>query len=159
MHGPATDTGTGTGRRRTEGRWLLRRRVDGKRYSGGVQDVMLFSYLLMAGITSGALYAMVAAGLVICYRTTGHINFSHGELFMVGGFLAFQFHVLWGMPYLISLALAVVGGAAVGLITDRVIYRSLIKSPPIAMVVATIAPSRWMANGSAPISSSGAGAS
>ena len=100
---------------------------------------MLLAYLIASGITSGALYALVAVGLVICYRTTGHINFSQGELFMVGGFLAFTFHVLLGMPYVISLVLAVLGGAALGLVTDRVVYRSLIKAPPIAMVVATLA--------------------
>lgn len=100
---------------------------------------MLLAYLLSSGITSGALYALVAVGLVICYRTTGHINFSQGELFMVGGFLAFSAHVLWGLPYVVSLVLAVIGGGAIGLVTDRLVYRKLIKAPPIAMVVATIA--------------------
>ena len=111
----------------------------GERRLIGIVTAVLFAYLLSAGVTSGALYALVAAGLVICFRTTGHINFSHGELFMVGGFLAFSFHVLWGIPYIPSLVLAVFGGAGIGLITDRVIYRSLIKAPPIAMVIATIA--------------------
>ena len=41
---------------------------------------MLLTYLLVSGITSGAMYALVAVGLVICYRTTGHLNFSHGEM-------------------------------------------------------------------------------
>ena len=54
---------------------------------------MLFSYLLATGVTTGALYALVAVGLVICYRTTGHINFAHGELFMVGGYIAFSINI------------------------------------------------------------------
>lgn len=57
---------------------------------------MLLTYLLVSGVTSGAMYALVAVGLVICYRTTGHLNFSHGEMYMVGGYFAFTFHVLWG---------------------------------------------------------------
>lgn len=105
----------------------------------GVTSAVLLAYLLASGITSGALYALVAVGLVICYRTTGHINFSQGELFMIGGFLAFTFHVLFDLPYVLSLVLAVISGGLLGLITDRVVYRSLIKAPPIAMVVATIA--------------------
>ncbi|MBL8672721.1 MAG: branched-chain amino acid ABC transporter permease [Alphaproteobacteria bacterium] len=100
---------------------------------------MLLAYLLSSGITSGALYALVAVGLVICYRTTSHINFSHGELFMVGGFIAFSLHVLWGVPYIPSLLIAVVAGGAIGLMTDRAVYRTLINAPPIAMVVATVA--------------------
>ena len=100
--------------------------------------MMLFAYLLSSGITSGALYALVAVGLVLCYRTTGHINFGHGELFMMGGFFAFTLHVLWGMPYLPSLLIAVAGGFALGVLTDRSVYRPLIKAPPLSMVLATV---------------------
>jgi branched-chain amino acid transport system permease protein len=100
---------------------------------------MLLTYLLTSGITSGALYALVAVGLIICYRTSGHLNFSHGELFMVGGFFAFSFHVLWGLPYIPSVILAVIGGGALGFLTDRLVYRSLIDAPVMAMVVATVA--------------------
>lgn len=100
--------------------------------------MMLFAYLISSGITAGALYALVAVGLVLCYRTTGHINFGHGELFMIGGFLAFTFHVLLGWPYLLSLVLAVIGGFILGVITDRTVYRPLIKAPPLTMVLATV---------------------
>ena len=100
---------------------------------------MLLTYLLVSGITSGAMYALLAVGLVICYRTTGHLNFSHGEMYMVGGYFAFTLHVMWGLPYIPSLILAVVGGAALGLASDRLVFRALIKAPPMAMVVATVA--------------------
>ena len=99
---------------------------------------MLFAYLLSSGLTSGALYALVAVGLVLCYRTTGHINFGHGELFMMGGFFAFTLHVLMGWPYLISLIVAVMGGFLLGVLTDRAVYRPLIQAPPLTMVLATV---------------------
>ncbi len=100
---------------------------------------MLLAYVIASGITTGALYALVAVGLVICYRTTGHINFSHGELFMVGGYMAFTLHVLLGVPYIPSLFLAVLGGGFLGLVSDRIVYRPLISAPPMAMVIATVA--------------------
>jgi branched-chain amino acid transport system permease protein len=100
--------------------------------------MMLFAYLLSSGITAGALYALVAVGLVLCYRTTGHINFGHGELFMMGGFFAFTLHVLLGWPYVPSLLVAVLGGFALGVLTDRAVYRPLIKAPPLTMVLATV---------------------
>ncbi len=100
---------------------------------------VLLAYVLATGITTGALYALVAVGLVICYRTTGRLNFSHGELFMVSGFVAFTLHVLWGVSYLFSLLVAVICGGLIGLLTDRVVYRPLISAPPMAMVVATLA--------------------
>ena len=67
----------------------------------------MLPYLLISGLTSGALYAMVAIGLVVVYRSTGHINFAHGELFMIGGFLAYSMITMLGFPYLLSLVLAV----------------------------------------------------
>ena len=86
----------------------------------------MLAYLLMSGVSAGALYAMVAIGLVLVYRSTGHINFSHGELFMFGGFIAYTFFVIMGIPYFLSLALAVVGGFVLGVISDRTVYLSLI---------------------------------
>ena len=99
----------------------------------------MLAYLLMSGVSAGALYAMVAIGLVLVYRSTGHINFSHGELFMFGGFIAYTFFVIMGIPYFLSLALAVVGGFVLGVISDRTVYRPLIKAPPLTMVLATVA--------------------
>lgn len=95
-------------------------------------------YLLASGLTTGALYGMVAIGLVLVFRSTGHINFSHGELFMLGGFFAYTFHVILGWPYVLSLVLAVIGGFLLGVVSDRVIYRRLIKAPPLTMVLATV---------------------
>jgi|TARA_B100000749_G_scaffold195395_1_gene151817 branched-chain amino acid transport system permease protein len=98
----------------------------------------MLAYLLMSGIATGALYAMVAIGLVLVYRSTGHINFSHGELFMFGGFIAYTFFVILGVPYFLSLILAVIGGFVLGILSDRAVYRPLIKAPPLTMVLATV---------------------
>src|SRR5690606_3605968 len=68
----------------------------------------------------------------------GHINFSHGELFMLGGFFAFALHVSMGLPYLPSLILAVAGAFLLGIITDLTVYRPLLKAPPLTMVMATV---------------------
>ena len=100
---------------------------------------MFLTYVITSGITSGALYALVAIGLVLGYRTSGHLNFAHGEFFMLGGYFAFSLHVLWGVPYLLSLVLAMAGGALLGLASDRIVFRPLIKAPPMAMVMATVA--------------------
>lgn len=94
--------------------------------------------LLTSGITTGALYAMVAIGLVLVYRSTGHINFSHGELFMLGGFFAYTFHAIVGLNYVVAMLLAVIGSFFVGVASDRIVYRPLIKAPGLSMVLATV---------------------
>lgn len=95
-------------------------------------------YLLTSGLTSGALYAMVAIGLVVVYRSTGHINFAHGELFMMGGFFAYSMITLLGFPYLLSMVLAVVLSFLLGVLSDRAVYRPLMKAPGTTIVLATV---------------------
>jgi branched-chain amino acid transport system permease protein len=100
--------------------------------------MLMFSYLLATGITMGAFYALVALGIVIVYKSTEVVNLAHGELFMVGGMLAYTFHVMSGFPYMPSLLLAVAGSLIVGILTERIAYRSVLKHGLASVLVATI---------------------
>ena len=98
----------------------------------------MLPYLVVSGLTTGSLYGLVAVGLVVVYKATRVVNFAHGELFMVGGFLAYTFHVLLKLPYFPSLALAVVSALILGLLTERVAYRPLMQAPTISLVLAAV---------------------
>jgi len=100
--------------------------------------MLMFSYLMATGITTGAFYALVALGIVIVYKSTEVVNLAHGELFMVGGMLAYTLYVMSGVPYLPSLLLAVAGSFVVGILTERVAYRSVLKHGLASVLVATI---------------------
>jgi len=69
--------------------------------------LLLFSYLLMSGITTGALYALVALGFVVVHKATGVINFAQGEFFMFAGFIAWMLHVQMGVNYALTFVLSV----------------------------------------------------
>jgi branched-chain amino acid transport system permease protein len=98
----------------------------------------LLAYLLISGMTTGALYALVALGLVVIYRSTGHINFSHGELFMMGGYFAFTLIRYLHFPYPVALVAAVILTFLLGVVSDRLVYRPLIKASGLTMVLATV---------------------
>lgn len=100
--------------------------------------MMMFSYLMATGITTGALYALVALGIVVVYKATEVVNLAHGDLFMIGGFFAYTFHVMIGLPYIPSLLLAVAGAFLVGILTDRIAYRPLMKQGLVSVLLATI---------------------
>ena len=100
--------------------------------------MLMFSYLMATGLTTGAFYALVALGIVIVYKSTEVVNLAHGELFMVGGMLAYTFYVMAGIPYLPSLLLAVAGAFLVGILTERIAYRSVLKHGLASVLVATI---------------------
>ena len=93
------------------------------------------SYLVATGISTGALYALVALGIVVIYKATQVVNFAHGEMFMLGGFFAFTFHVMLGWPYLPSFALAVALAFGVGIAVDRVAFRPLMQRQTLVSVL------------------------
>ena len=93
------------------------------------------SYLVATGISTGALYALVALGIVVIYKATQVVNFAHGEMFMLGGFFAYTFHVMLGWPYLPSFALAVALAFAVGIAVDRIAFRPLMQRQTLVSVL------------------------
>lgn len=98
-----------------------------------------FSYLLATGISTGALYALVALGIVVIYKSTKVVNFAHGEMFMLGGFFAYTFHVMLGWPYLLSFALAVACAFVLGIVVDRIAFRPLMqRQNMVSMLLAMI---------------------
>lgn len=98
----------------------------------------MFLDLVISGLSSGSIYAIVAMGMVIVYKATTVVNFAHGETFMLGSFLAYMFLVSFGMPYLVSINLAVAITMLVGIITERIAYRPLIRASIISMVLCTV---------------------
>lgn len=100
--------------------------------------MMMFGYLVATGITTGALYALVALGITIVYKATRSVNFAHGDLFMLCGFIAYTFHVMWGLPYPVALVLAVGAGFAVGAVAERIAFRPVVDHGLASVLLATI---------------------
>ena len=91
---------------------------------------------LVAGLTYGAIYAVVAIGFNIVYSATGIINFAQGEFVMLGGMLAVQ--LSRSMPLPAAIGLAVATTAAVGALVEVAFIRWLRKPTVLRMVVITI---------------------
>lgn len=98
----------------------------------------MLSYLLLSGLTTGSIYALVALGIVLVYKATGTINFAHGDQLMIAGFLAFTLHVLLGLPYLVALAGAVAGSFALGAVAAQVGFRAVLRTSLVNVVLATL---------------------
>jgi branched-chain amino acid transport system permease protein len=81
--------------------------------------------LLANGVSTGVGYAMVALSLTLVFGVLHVINFAHGEVFMVGALTALLATRV-GVPYLLSLPLAVVAGIAIGALLDWLCVRPLL---------------------------------
>jgi ABC-type branched-subunit amino acid transport system ATPase component/ABC-type branched-subunit amino acid transport system permease subunit len=93
--------------------------------------------ILAIGAITGLIYALLAAGIVLVYRSTGIINFAYGE---TGALCAAVLAKLvdLGWPFWPSLGIVIVLGAALGGLIEVVIVRRLSGSPRLVLLVATI---------------------
>lgn len=98
---------------------------------------MLF-HLVSSGLSNGGLYALMALGLITVYRATLVVNFAHGEIFMLGAFLAYTFHVMLPLPYPVAFALAVLASLAIGVVTERIAYRPLLNASTVSLVLVSV---------------------
>jgi branched-chain amino acid transport system permease protein len=96
----------------------------------------LFVQYLFAGITYGAIYAIVGIGFNIIYNTTGIINFAQGEFVMLGGMLAISF--LPHMPLVAAVAAAVVLTMLFGAVMEICFIRWLDRPSVLRMIIITI---------------------
>ena len=71
-----------------------------------------FLQYTLTGLSAGSLYALVALGLVLIYRSTRVLNFAHGEVATFGTFVAFGL-LSSGSPFAVAFPLALLAGALV----------------------------------------------
>ncbi|HVM36047.1 MAG TPA: branched-chain amino acid ABC transporter permease [Actinomycetota bacterium] len=93
------------------------------------------------GVLNGAIYGLVALGLVLVYKGTRVFNFAQGEFGTLAAFFLF-FSIdsrYGGLPYPVGIAIALTGVLLIGLAMERVIIRPLINAPRVTVLVTTIA--------------------
>ena len=101
--------------------------------------VSIIIQLLVAGLSTGSIYALVELGLVLAFKGTGILNFAHGELVALGAYVALFLTVLFHLPYWQVLILSLLIMALVGAVFERVLIQPLMRAPSFTVVVATMA--------------------
>lgn len=101
---------------------------------------------LLAGLTLGATYALVAVGLSIVFGVVRLVNFAHGELYMLGSYLLVWLYVDHDIPYGLAVLLAMLGMAILGGVFERVVVRPVLSRTWRTQLIATIAASIVISN-------------
>ncbi|MFJ1767413.1 branched-chain amino acid ABC transporter permease [Amycolatopsis sp. NPDC088138] len=76
---------------------------------------------LVGGLSFGAVYALVAMGFSIVYRTMGLVNFAHGQVVMVGAYAASTFYMSSRLPFILAIVVAMVVTGLIALVMERVL--------------------------------------
>lgn len=96
------------------------------------------SELVISGLVIGAIYGLIAMAFSVIYKATGLVNFAQGEVGMLIAYLSWSFSTTFGTGALGVVAMAVLGGIAVGLLIERVVMRPMLGEPVFSAVLVTI---------------------
>ena len=92
----------------------------------------------IAGVFQGAVYGLLAVGLVLVYKGTRVFNFAQGEFGTIAAFVTFIFFQNMHLNYALSALIALVCAVLLGLLVERVVIRPLLDAPRITLLVATV---------------------
>src|SRR3954463_3715947 len=98
----------------------------------------LISYIIR-GLPLGCVFALMAVGLVLTYKTSGVFNLAFGAQAYVSAAVYYETRVRHGWPIPLAFLLAVVViGPAIGFVLDRALFRHLRNAPPLARLVTSL---------------------
>lgn len=98
----------------------------------------IFGYLLLAGLTTGAVYALIALGFITIYRSSNILNLAQGEFVMLGALGTVFLIKTWGLPYLPSALLSIAVVSVIGLLTYRCFIHPIRREPLLILIMITI---------------------
>lgn len=104
---------------------------------------------LVAGLSNGAIWALVAIGYTLVYGIVELINFAHGEIFMIGSFISASLIGTLGLTVdsaflpvffglLVALVVAMIGSGTLNVLIERVAYRPLRSAPKLAPLITAV---------------------
>ncbi len=94
--------------------------------------------IIVSGLIFGCVYGLAALGLVLIFRTTGVVNFAHGEMAMVSTFVGYTFFSQYELPYFGSFFLALLFAAAFGIVVYQVLMKYVSQAPHLNQLVLTL---------------------
>jgi branched-chain amino acid transport system permease protein len=97
-----------------------------------------FLQAIMNGFSLAAIYALIALGFVIIYKSTQVFNFAQPALLLLGGYWVLYFGTVWGWPFEFAILVGAVFAAVTGIIIERTTLRPMVGKPVFAVAIVTI---------------------
>ena len=107
---------------------------------------MIFLDNLVNGISLGSIYAIIALGYTMVYGIAKMLNFAHGDVIMMGAYIAFCALQYWNMPPLVSLVVAMAACTVMGVVIEGLAYRPLRQAASLAVLITAIGMSYLLQN-------------
>jgi Branched-chain amino acid ABC-type transport system, permease components len=101
--------------------------------------MIAFLQSIISGLGTGVIYAVIALGFSIVYKTTRVVNFAHGQYLVVAGILGSIFTRNLGWPMFVACLAVIALGIVLGVGTELVVFRVLGRPDPLVMTLGTVA--------------------
>jgi len=101
---------------------------------------------LINGISLGSIYAIIALGYTMVYGIAKMLNFAHGDVIMVGGYVSFCSMMYLGFPAPLAVLLAMIVCTVLGITIERLAYKPLRSATSLAVLITAIGMSYFLQN-------------
>ena len=103
-------------------------------------DIGFVLQQIINGFSLGSMYALIAIGYTLVYGVLRLINFAHGDIMMVGAFMAFIFFKILGLNFYVAVLFSIIFTAIVGILTYVSAYKPLLDkgAPKISLLITAI---------------------
>ena len=108
---------------------------------------MSFLSYLISGLGLGSVYAIIALGYTMVYGIAKMLNFAHGDVIMVGAYVAFFALSNFGLPLIPAVLLSVVVCTLLGVVIEKLAYKPLRQASSLAVLITAIGVSYFLQNG------------
>ncbi len=98
----------------------------------------------ISGLSLGSIYALIALGYTMVYGIAKMLNFAHGDIIMVGAFAMIVAASSLGLPAIVAILIAVVVCVVLGVSIERIAYKPLRNSSPLAVLITAIGVSYFL---------------
>ena len=105
-----------------------------------------FLSYLCNGISLGSVYAIIALGYTMVYGIAKMLNFAHGDVIMIGAYIAFCAMQYWSFPPVISVLAAMAVCTVLGMVIERTAYKPLRQASSLAVLITAIGMSYLLQN-------------
>jgi len=108
---------------------------------------MLFLNYLITGLGLGSVYAIISLGYTMVYGIAKMLNFAHGDIIMVGAYVAFLAFYRLGISPMICILLSLVVCTILGILIERFAYKPLRQASSLSVLITAIGVSYFLENG------------
>lgn len=107
---------------------------------------MAFLSYLINGMGLGSVYAIVALGYTMVYGIAKMLNFAHGDVIMIGAYIAFYCLTMFKLPTILSIIISVLVCTILGILIERLAYKPLRKASSLSVLITAIGVSYFLQN-------------